>query len=104
MKKVLTALVLTGALAVGPTVAQGATKKPALAIKDMKAMKAKKPAIKQMTQGGGAEGSATHEMTESSGMQNAEGTGAVKKHAKKSRVKKHAKKAGMKKAAKATTK
>ena len=86
MKKVLTAVVLASALVASSTVAHAANTKPAIS------KKAKKPSIKH---GAGAEGTATHEMSETSGTQSEEGTGAVKKHAKK---------AGTKKAAKATTK
>jgi hypothetical protein len=87
MKKVLTAIVLASALVASSTVAHAADAKPTVA------KKVKKVSIKQGA--AGAEGTAGHEMSETSGTQNAEGTGAVKKHAKK---------AGMKKAAKATTK
>ena len=90
MKKVLTAIVLASALVASSTVAHAADAKPTVA---KKVKKVKKVSIKQGA--AGAEGTAGHEMSETSGTQNAEGTGAVKKHAKK---------AGMKKAAKATTK
>ena len=85
MKKVFTAVLLASALVASSTVAHAASSAPTIT------KPGKKPSIKQGA--GGAEGTAGHEMSESSGTQHAEGSRTGKKHAWRTGTKKAAKKA-----------